>query len=58
MPLRRPLARKLPLGQDRELLRALVDRLEDQRIRSHPRVRKSIEQMNRGEYEFFSSEDL
>lgn len=59
------LARVLPavetlreLGQDRELLRALVDRLEDQRIRSHPRVRKSIEQMNRGEYEFFSSEDL
>ena len=46
------------LGQDRELLRALVDRLEDERIRSHPRVRKSLEQLHRGEYEFFSSADL
>jgi len=59
------LARVLPaveslreLGQDRELLRALVDSLEDQRIRSHPRVRKSLEQVHRGEYEFYSSEDL
>lgn len=46
------------LGQDRELLRALIDRLEDQRIRAHPRVRKSLEQMHRGEYEPFSSADL
>ena len=46
------------LGQDRELLRALVDRLEDQRIRSHPRVRKSLAQMHRGEYEPFASADL
>ncbi len=46
------------LGQDRELLRALIDRLEDERIRRHPRVRKSIEQMHRGEYEPFTSADL
>jgi DNA-binding transcriptional MerR regulator len=46
------------LGQDRELLRALVDRLEDQRIRSHPRIRKSLKEMHRGEYEPFSSADL
>ena len=39
-------------------LRALVDRLEDQRIRSHPRVRKSLAQMHRGEYEPFASADL
>ncbi len=46
------------LGQDRELLRALIDRLEDGRIRRHPRVRKSIEQMHRGEYEPFTNADL
>ncbi len=46
------------LGQDRDLLRALVDRLEAERILGHPRVRKSLEQLHRGEYEPFSSEDL
>jgi hypothetical protein len=59
------LARVLPavqglreIGQDRDLLPALVDRLEDQRIRSHPRVRTSLDQLHRGDYEFFASEDL
>jgi DNA-binding transcriptional MerR regulator len=59
------LARVLPaigtlreLGQDRELLRALVDRLEDERIHRHLRVRKSLDQLQRGEYESFSSADL
>lgn len=59
------LARVVPLvtqlreaGQDRDLLRALVDRLEDERVRSLLRVRKSLEQMGRGDYEFVSSADL
>ncbi len=59
------LARVLPavqrlrdIGHDRDLRRALVDRMEDQRIRSHPRVHKSLDQLHRGEYEFFASEDL
>jgi hypothetical protein len=59
------LARVLPaverfreLGQDRELLRALVDRLGDERVLSLPRVKKSLEQFRRGEHQPFSSEDL
>ncbi len=46
------------LGQDRELLRALIDRLEADRILSSPRVKKSLEQFRRGEYRPFSSADL
>ncbi len=46
------------LGQDRDLVRALVDRLEDQRMLSSPRVKKSLEEFRRGEYEPFSSADL
>jgi hypothetical protein len=46
------------MGQDRDLLRALVERLEDDRVRSLPRVKKSLDQMRRGDYEFVSSADL
>lgn len=46
------------LGQDRELLRALIDRLDAERILSSPRVKKSLEQLRRGEYQPFSSGDL
>lgn len=46
------------LGQDRELLRALIDKLEADRILASPRVKKSLEQFRRGEYRPFSSADL
>jgi len=46
------------LGQDRELLRALIDKLEAERILSSPRVKKSLEEFRRGEYQPFSSADL
>jgi DNA-binding transcriptional MerR regulator len=51
-------ARLREMGQDRDLLRALVERLEDDRVRSLPRVKKSLDQMRRGDYEFVSSADL
>lgn len=51
-------ARLRELGQDRELLRALVDRLEADRILSSPRVKKSLEQFRRGEHRPLSSADL
>ena len=44
------------LGQDRELLRSLVDRREDERVLSSPRVKKLLEQLRRREYRPFSSE--
>jgi hypothetical protein len=54
-----PLVRELrEAGQDRDLLRALVDSLEDERVRSLPRVKKSLQQMHQGDYEFVSSSDL
>lgn len=46
------------LGQDRELLRALIDKLEADRILSSPRVKKSLEEFRRGEHQPFSSADL
>jgi len=46
------------LGHDRELLRALIDRLDAETILSSPRVKKSLEQFRRGEHEPFSSADL
>lgn len=45
-------------GRDRDLLRAVVDRLEDERISTHPRVRRSVAQLRRGQVEAFSAEDL
>lgn len=51
-------ARLRQVGQDRDLLRSLVERLEDDRVRSLPRVKESIGQMRRGDYEFVSSADL
>lgn len=45
-------------GQDRELLRAVVDRLEDERVLVQPRVRRSLDQLQRGEIEPFSAVDL
>ncbi len=54
-----PAVKKLrELGQDRELLRALIDKLEADRILSSPRVKKSLEEFRRGEYRPFSSADL
>jgi hypothetical protein len=54
-----PLVKQLQaMGQDRDLLRALVERLEDERVRSLPRVKKSLQQMERGDYELLSSADL
>lgn len=54
-----PLVRQLQaMGQDRDLLGALVRRLEDERVRSLPRVKKSLKQMERGDYELLSSADL
>jgi hypothetical protein len=54
-----PLVKQLQaMGQDRDLLRTLVERLEDERVRSLPRVKKSLKQMGRGEYELVSSADL
>jgi hypothetical protein len=54
-----PLVKQLQaMGQDRDLLRALVERLEDERVRSLPRVKKSLKQMERGDYELLSSADL
>ncbi|MGH9010650.1 MAG: hypothetical protein ACRDYF_12500, partial [Acidimicrobiia bacterium] len=46
------------MGQDRDLLRALVERLEDDRVRSLPRVKKSLAQMHQGDYQLVSSADL
>lgn len=51
-------ARLREIGQDRDLLRALIERLEDDRVRSLPRVKKSLDQMRRGDYEFVSSANL
>lgn len=54
-----PLVKQLQaMGQDRDLLRALIERLEDERVRSLPRVKKSLKQMERGDYELLSSADL
>ena len=54
-----PLVKQLQaMGQDRDLLRALVERLEDERVRSLPRVKKSLHQLGQGDYELFSSADL
>ncbi len=54
-----PLVKQLQaMGQDRDLLRALLERLEDERVRSLPRVKKSLKQMERGDYELLSSADL
>lgn len=45
-------------GQDRDLLRAVVDRLEDERVLAQPRVRRSLDQLRRGEIEPFTAGDL
>lgn len=45
-------------GQDRDLLRAVVDRLEDERVLAHPRVRRSLDQLRRDQIESFSAEDV
>jgi hypothetical protein len=54
-----PLVKQLQaMGQDRDLLRALLERLEDERVRSLPRVKKSLQQLECGDDELFSSADL
>lgn len=45
-------------GRDRDLLRAVVDRLEDGCVMAHPRVRRSLEQLHRGQVEPFSARGL
>ncbi len=45
-------------GLDRDLLRAVVDRLEDARISTLPQVRRSLDQLHRGQAEAFSAGDL
>ena len=45
-------------GLDRDLLRAVVDRLEDTRISTLPQVRRSLDQLHRGQVEAFSAGDL
>jgi DNA-binding transcriptional MerR regulator len=46
------------IGRDRDLLRALVEQLEDDRVQSLPRVKKSLEQLRQGDYEFVTSAQL
>ena len=46
------------VGRDRDLLRAVVDRLEDDRVSTLPRVRRSLDQLRRGQVEAFSAEDI
>ena len=54
-----PLVKQLQtIGQDRDLMRTLVERLEDERVRSLPRVKKSLNQLEGGDYELVSSGDL
>lgn len=45
-------------GRDRDLLRAVVDRLEDDRVSTLPRVRCSLDQLRRGQVEALSAENL
>lgn len=48
-----PLVHRLrEIGEDRDLLRRIVEHLEDDRVRSLPRVKQSLEQLRRGDYEF------
>jgi len=45
-------------GHDRDLLRIIVDRLEDERVTAHPQVRRSLDQLHQGHLEPFSAADL
>lgn len=45
-------------GRDRDLLTAVVDRFEDERVLAQPRVRRSLEQLHQGQVEALSAEDL
>lgn len=45
-------------GHDHDLLRVVVDRLEDDRVTAHPRVRLSLDQLHHGHLEPFSAADL
>jgi len=45
-------------GRDRDLLGAVVDRSEDERVMAHPRICRSLEQLHRGQVEPFSAQDL
>lgn len=45
-------------GRDRDLLTAVVDRLEDERILAQPRVRRSLGQLRQNQVEPLSAEDL
>ncbi|MDA8283653.1 MAG: hypothetical protein M0Z42_10275 [Actinomycetota bacterium] len=52
------IARLRRAGKDRDLLRAVVDRLEDERVLAQPRVRRSLDQLRRGQVEALSVEEL
>ncbi len=52
------LVERLRVGRDRDLLSAVVDHLEDERVLAHRRVRRSLEQLRRGQVETLSVEDL
>ena len=52
------LVERLRVGRDRDLLSAVVDHLEDERVLAHRRVRRSLEQLRRGQVEALSVEDL
>lgn len=45
-------------GRDRDLLTAVVDRLEDESVLAQPRVLRSLEQLRQGPVEALSAEDL
>jgi hypothetical protein len=45
-------------GKDRDLLNAVIDRLEDERLLAQPRVRRSLDQLRRGQVEALSAEEL
>lgn len=47
----RPVVRELKqLGRDRNLLEAVLARIEDEQTLADPRLKRSLEQMRRGEY--------
>lgn len=45
-------------GRDRDLLRAVVDRLDDDRVLDQRRVRRSLGELHRGEIEPVSAEEV
>lgn len=44
-------------GKDRDLLNAMVDRLEEERVLAQPRVHRSLNQLRQGQVEALSAEE-